>query len=244
MAGRQVPFDGYGPCRVAVCLDLAATLLACAQATSPVPDARAGRAALPQAWSRSMSGRPAGPVSHRERAFRPGTARSARSGRRRRAGSCPDRASTCRLLSHGWTCEPMPRSRRIDSRLTTRCCGVDVARRGRRVLLDDRRGAVVDLCVLVGLTRPALLPYWQRRADRPRPGLLDAVDEGRSRTAGRRTSPAGSIVAADEDASRGDHRLGHGRRGPGTVLYQQYVNDLIDGVRGPVAVDPTPFFAK
>ncbi|MGH3288837.1 MAG: hypothetical protein ACRDPD_29865, partial [Streptosporangiaceae bacterium] len=51
----QVPFDGYGRCRVAVCPDLAATPLGlCSGHESRYQtQGRPGGAALPQAWSRS-----------------------------------------------------------------------------------------------------------------------------------------------------------------------------------------------
>ena len=50
----QVPFDGYGPCQVAVCPDLAATPLGlCARHESRYQtQGQPGGAALPQAWSR------------------------------------------------------------------------------------------------------------------------------------------------------------------------------------------------
>ena len=51
----QVPFDGYGPCRVAVCPDLAATPsgLCSGHESRYQTQGRPGGMALPQAWSRS-----------------------------------------------------------------------------------------------------------------------------------------------------------------------------------------------
>ena len=70
----QVPLDGYGPCRVAVCPDLAATPLGlCSGHDSRYQrQGRPGGAALPPSWSRNYEARglPVPVSCHDEEEFR------------------------------------------------------------------------------------------------------------------------------------------------------------------------------